>query len=174
MGAVIVIGYGNSLRQDDGAGIVLAERLASCWRYKGALVQLLTTRQLAPELAAEIALPETAAVVFVDTQAGKLGDPVEVKSLMETAQSPGLGHQLGPAALMTYVALLAGRNVPAWLVTVPGVAFDHGEGFSATSQAALDRAPALAERLWLEIRDYLKIDCGSSKPGQHTRATQRF
>lgn len=124
-------------------------------------MSLLLITQLAPELAAEIAKNDVKAVVFVDTGCVDLavydGDyvteppAIQVTRVDVDAASPSLGHHLDPAALLTYVELLYDRQVPAWLVTVPGSDFDHGEGFSPEVYRLLDDAPALTEQLYQDI-----------------------
>jgi Ni,Fe-hydrogenase maturation factor len=59
---VLIVGYGNSLRGDDGAGWHAATRLAADPRLTGARV--LARHQLTPELAAEVA--SASLVVLVD------------------------------------------------------------------------------------------------------------
>ena len=54
-GDLLIIGIGNSLRRDDGAGLVLARGLAETWQTAGHRVQLIETHQLVPELAEPIA-----------------------------------------------------------------------------------------------------------------------
>jgi hydrogenase maturation protease len=147
---IVLIAYGNELRRDDGAGLRLAERMAERWLALGASLHHLAVQQLTPELAMEIAEPGVAAVVFVDTRAAAgLSDAVEIMPLTppETA-TPSLGHHVQPDVLLAYAALLLeGRPAPpAWLVTVPGVAFDHGEGLSETVSAAMKAAFASDDR----------------------------
>lgn len=143
---ILLIAYGNSLRQDDGAGLRLAERMAGYCQAMGALVRHLAVQQLAPELALEIAAPEVTAVVFVDTRAAtELAGVVQIAPLAPPeAATPSLGHHFQPGVLLAYAALLLeGRPAPpAWLVTVPGVAFEHGEGLSQTASAAIEAAMA--------------------------------
>lgn len=164
-GQVLVIGYGNTLRRDDGAGVALAQRLVMVGRARGWPLSLLLITQLAPEVAAEIAQETVKAVVFVDTAFAKLNvldgeyvverPTIEVRRVDVDTASPSLGHHLDPAALLTYVHLLYGRDVPAWLVTVPGSDFDHGEGFSPEVYALLDKAPEVAERLYTKIESVI-------------------
>ncbi len=59
--AALVIGYGNDLRCDDGAGRAVADRIEAM-ALPG--VEVRSVQQLAPELALDIACAET--VVFVD------------------------------------------------------------------------------------------------------------
>lgn len=162
---VLVIGYGNTLRRDDGAGVELAQRLVMYGRAQGWPMSLLLITQLAPELAVEIAEQSVEAVVFVDTAAVRVtveedeiieeAPAIEVRRIMLDESSPSLGHHLDPAALLTYVNLLYERDVPAWMVTVPGSDFDHGEGFSPEVCRLLDDAPQVAEQLHAEIEDFV-------------------
>jgi hydrogenase maturation protease len=158
---ILLIAYGNPLRQDDGAGLRLAERMAGCWLAMGALVRHLAVQQLAPELALEIAALEVTAVVFVDTRAAAgLAGAVEITPLAPpNAATPSLGHHLQPDVLLAYAALLLdGRPAPpAWLVTVPGVAFDHGEGLSHTASAAIEAAFAGHDRPLPQLIDDLAV-----------------
>jgi hydrogenase maturation protease len=155
MGQILVIGYGNTLRRDDGAGVALAEWLAAWWQRR-APVRLLTVTQLAPELATDIAGAEVSAVVFVDAAAGALHDQIQVRRLASDGGSPALGHQLDPAVLMVYARLFSERNPPGWLVTLPGVDFEHGEGLSPAVQRLLSTANMIADRLLIEIEEHFR------------------
>lgn len=66
---ILIIACGNDLREDDGAGLLLAEQLERTWRSRLVDTRRIEVHQLTPELALEIARPEVATVVFVDTRA---------------------------------------------------------------------------------------------------------
>jgi len=153
---ILIIGYGNSLRGDDGAGLLLAERLEQAWRARHVAVERLAVQQLMPELAWDIAQAAVEAVLFVDTRAvapGETEPGLQISPVESPALSPSLGHHLDPAVLLTYARLLYGKTLPAWLVTVPGVDFEHGETLSRTAQQALDMASELSIKL-------LEVLCG--------------
>ncbi|HXF65046.1 MAG TPA: hydrogenase maturation protease [Caldilineaceae bacterium] len=151
-GYLLLIGYGNSLRRDDGGGVAMAQRLAHyCWCSRGLPVRLLTVTQLGPELAADLAAEDIIAAVFVDSAARDGPGPVQVERITSSALSPSLGHQLAPAALLVYAELLYGRCPRAWLVTVPGTDYSHGEGFSPRVEQLLTHTAAVADRLLAEI-----------------------
>ena len=162
---ILLIAYGNPLRQDDGAGLRLAELMVRCWQEQSTPLRHLTVQQLAPELALEIAEPGVSAVVFVDTRAVTPGDVeagavegVAVTPLAPPdAATPSLGHHFQPDVLLAYAALLLeGRQTPpAWLVTVPGTAFDHGEGLSQTASAAIETALSGIDEPLLQLIDQL-------------------
>lgn len=152
MQEILIIGYGNTLRCDDGAGVALAQQLAACWQPHTP-VRLITATQLVPELAIDIAAATVCAVVFVDAAAGELKAPIQVQRLRADVGMPVLGHQLGPAVVMLYAKLFNERHLPSWLVTVPGVDFGHGEGLSPAVQQRLSATPKVADHLLLEIKE---------------------
>ncbi len=155
MGQILIIGYGNTFRRDDGAGVALATQLAAYWQPH-VPVRLVTVTQLVPELAIDIAAADVSAVVFVDTVVGKLNAEIGVARVAAGAVSPALGHHLGPVALILYACLLNDRDLPAWLVTAPGIDFGHGEGLSLTVQRLLSAANPVADRLLLEMEEHFR------------------
>ena len=141
---ILIIGYGNSLRQDDGAGLILANTLAHACRTRNLPAKCITTHQLMPELALAIAAEEISVVVFVDTRVAlpsEIEPAVQIRPLMADTSSPSLGHHLTPETLLLYARLLYGQQPAAWLVTVPGTAFNHGESLSELTKTALNTAP---------------------------------
>jgi len=142
---ILIIAYGNDLREDDGAGLVLAEQLASVWQVRGLDVQSVPVQQLAPELAADIAGEDVAAVVFVDTRmtTSPSDRSVAVVPLEpDTELSPSMGHHVQPGVLLAYAQGLYVTKAlpPAWLVTVPGIRFGYGEFISDVALSAIREA----------------------------------
>lgn len=150
---ILIIAYGNRLRRDDGAGLVFARRIASVWREKGIRLRLLERQQLTPELAWEMAQPAISAVLFMDTrqvqQSHKVSDLLIQKVRLDPV-SPSLGHQLDPAALCLYAQHLYDQKPPAWLLTLPGWDFGHGEGVSARAAEAIENAFQLVSNQHLD------------------------
>lgn len=142
---LLIIGYGNPLRRDDGAGLVLAEKLAAALSARGVAVHALAVHQLMPELALTIANADLDGVLFVDTVADLGVTKIIFHSLVDAAAHVALGHHLTPQALLLYAARLYGHCPPAWLVAIPGTDFGHGEGFSpATAKHLADVAPLVS------------------------------
>jgi len=142
---IFIIAYGNPLRRDDGAGMLLAEQLEQLWTANGTEVELLTVHQLTPELADEMTRDEFRAIIFVDSRALVFDDEpavIQLQSVNSDDASPHLGHYMSPATLLLMAQLMYGVRLPAWLITVPGVDFRHGEGVSQTVQKALNHIPA--------------------------------
>ena len=129
---ILVIGYGNTLRSDDGAGVRLVERLTQV--VPASRVRTETGHQLTPEMALSIADPDVDGVVFVD--AGIDVSEIAIRPLDEEQPSPSVGHHLTPEALMVYASRLYGRRPRAWLLTLPAYDLTHGD--TRTQQAERD------------------------------------
>ena len=96
MTGVLVVGYGNSLRTDDGVGWHAAGLLATDPRLEGARV--LARHQLTPELAADIS--QASLVVLVDVATA--GDPgsVSVRQIRPRPATPTTwSHHLDPETM---------------------------------------------------------------------------
>lgn len=147
---LLIIAYGNSLRNDDGAGIILGEMLAGVCRQRNISVDCLTVHQLMPELALDIAAEPIRGVVFTDTrvvESERDSLKVETRPLNLRDAAVTVGHHLTPETLLAYADILYGSRPPAWVLTVPGVDFGHGEQFSPLTQTALDTTQAVFKAL---------------------------
>jgi hydrogenase maturation protease len=146
---ILVIGYGNPLRGDDGVGWVVAERLAS-----RAGVEVVTTQMLVPELAERVAAATT--VIFVDARVGTDQGSVHCDAISSRAERHPLGHVASPESLLRLAEALSSHRPPAFVVSVTGADFD----FRATlSEAVLHAVPGtiqLIERLIEGDRDVVE------------------
>ena len=131
----LVIGYGNTLRSDDGAGQVVAEKIGQ-WELPG--VRSLAVHQLTPELTADIAQADT--VIFIDAVATSAENPVSLKIEQIQAQdeNPNFGHSCNPRSLLSWTQVLYGKATKAYWVLIPAVNFDFGEEFSDLTQRGID------------------------------------
>ncbi len=139
---ILIIGYGNPLRGDDGVGWRVAEQAAVS--LAAAPVAVLTVHQLTPELAEPIS--RAGRVVFVDAAAA--GEPGQVIcfALEDTGQRPVLqpigSHLTTPDALLAMARELFGRRPPATMVTIVGESFELSEALSPLVEAAVPAAVA--------------------------------
>jgi hydrogenase maturation protease len=122
---ILVIGYGNTLRGDDGAGVAAAKRIAERFPQ----VDVMTVHQLQPELAETITWYDT--VFFIDAS-------VSVREIQITALAPeqeprpGGTHATTPAMLVALSSELYSRRPDnVFLGAVPASVCDHGESFSS-------------------------------------------
>jgi hydrogenase maturation protease len=137
--AVLVIAWGNPLREDDGVAWHVVEGLRRLQpRPSLPLLRLRHAHQLTPELAESVS--HAAGVVFVD--ACRNGEPGQVV-LEPVAPSAGqnpLAHSLTPQTLLLYAEGLYGRTPQAVVVTIAGERFGMGEGLSPVVRRAIPRA----------------------------------
>jgi hydrogenase maturation protein HypF len=138
----LLIGYGNTLRRDDGAGpAVVAAVVARIGPDRSIRLETKVTHQLLPELADPIA--DADRVIFVDARvtAPDAGVTIEPIAPAEAGSARFDGHVASPSALLTLARVVFGRAPgEAWLVTLPGVDFELGEGFSPVTAEAIATA----------------------------------
>ena len=141
---VLVIGWGNDLRGDDGAGRDVARALAA---NPPPGTECLEAHQLVPELAPELAGRRR--VIFVDACRETASAPVvsRLNPAGAAGRAPGPGHAGGPGGLLAVASLFGPPPADAWLVAVPGTDFDIGEHRSPAGRAAADAAAGAVRRL---------------------------
>ena len=131
---VLVVGYGNALRGDDGLGPRAAERIATDPRLRGA--EILALHQLTPEVAAD--MRDASLVVLVDARAGDEPGAITVRRVdasCEPTSAPS--HHVEPAALAGLARELWGATPEVCAVTVGAASFDGGEHLSPAVERAL-------------------------------------
>jgi len=130
---MLVIAFGNPLRQDDGVGLAVARAL----EVRGG-VDVRAVHQLMPELAD--ALQHASSVVFVD--AGRDGPPGRVRrSRVRASATAWTGsHGLDPARLLGLCRSLYGSAPEAAVVSITGERFGFGDELSEPVRRAVPAA----------------------------------
>ena len=132
---MLVIGYGNPGRMDDGLGPAFAERIAAAG-LPGVEVQ--QDYQLTVEHA--LALVGAGRVVFADALVGSDAG-FEFTGLEPAERGDLASHSLSPGALLGLAATLYGAAPEAHVMGIAGVAFGEvREGLSPEAGRNLDRA----------------------------------
>jgi hydrogenase maturation protease len=148
---VLVVGYGNELRADDGVGAVVATALLDEARCPGAVV--LVRQQLTPELCADLAGTETA--IFLDADPALAAGAFEVRALRDDragceATAGTSSHHVDPATLVALASELYGARPRAVVVAIGVASFEPGAPMTPAVVAGLpaivDAAAALANR----------------------------
>lgn len=132
--STLVIGYGNTIRSDDGAGQAVAEALAT-HALPGVRTQ--TVHQLTPDLAADLATVDR--VIFVDAVPWLEDTPptVQIQPLKPQLTNTSLGHHCEPAALLALSAALYNHVPEAYWVLIPAVSLEFGETLSEQTRLAV-------------------------------------
>jgi len=128
---LLVIGYGNTLRGDDGVGPRVAEAVSSMGLPS---VRVLVCQQLSPEHAEPISQAD--AVVFVDAAVDTPGE-VQMRPLEPNKSSQLMAHAADPSTMLALARDVFGHAPRAWRLTIPAVNLEFGETLSPIAQNAL-------------------------------------
>ena len=141
MKKILVIGYGNRLRGDDGAGILAAELIAS--RHPD--IDCMTVHGLSPELAETIS--GYTDVFFLDA-AVDLPAPAVTSIAIPQAPAGGGSHASSPQEVLALCdALYATHPARAILVRIPMQSSDFSEQCTPFTQQGIAESVGLVEGL---------------------------
>jgi hydrogenase maturation protease len=139
---LLVIGYGNTLRSDDGVGPKVADAIAAR-NLPG--IQAISCGLLTPELADPVSRADK--VIFVDAAVDAPRE-VQLRELAPAESSQIMAHAADPRTLLALARDVFGHAPPAWWLTVPVDNIGIGEDLSPFAQQgfalALDRLKSLA------------------------------
>ena len=144
---ILIYGYGNPGRQDDGLGPALVEQLEA-WAQaeKRSGVAFDSNYQLNAEDA--LAVAESRAVVFVD--AAKEGQaPFEFRLLAPKSKITFSTHAMSPESVLALADELYGARPPAWLLAIRGYEWEPNEPPTPAALANLAAACAHLQE-WLK------------------------
>jgi len=141
---LLIIGYGNTLRSDDGVGPRLVEAVGT---LRLPHVKTLICQQLSPEHSGAVSM--AGAVIFVDAAV----DEPRVVQLRELKPGPAaqlFAHAADPRTLLAFARDVFGQAPQAWWLTIPAVNLEFGEQLTPTTDAgyqeALEQIKVLAEQ----------------------------
>lgn len=136
----LVVGIGNTLRGDDGAGVVAAEEAGHRWPDR---LEVVVVHQLVPELAERVS--QVACVVFAD--ASVVAAEVSVTQIEICDRSNGT-HTWSPQALLALARQAFGTApADAWLVEIPVAGVEVGETLTGAAEDGVATAVRAIGRL---------------------------
>jgi hydrogenase maturation protease len=148
---ILVIGIGSLIRGDDGAGRLVADRLADSLRLPG--VEVMSVHQLTPELAEVIS--RSGVAVFVDASAVDPPGRLVCREVQPSADIDPGAHICTPPALLAWSRWLYGRFPPAFLFSVGGESFEITEQLTASAQRGAAELQTLIEAYVRSVLDWL-------------------
>lgn len=142
-GHIVVVGYGNALRTDDGVGWHAAQLLAEDSRLDG--VEVLQRHQLTPELALDISAATL--VVLIDASRDVPAGELSIERVEPAAGAGSSGsHHLTPSMLVSLAHALYGRAAKVFVIGCGVQSIEIGDVLSPSVEAALPRlVDAVAE-----------------------------
>jgi len=148
MPRVLIVAYGNPLRCDDGIAWRAADALAP--KVSASEVEILRLHQLTPELADTVRIFH--AVIFVDAASCDRSQNKPGMIRLEeirggTSEPARFSHVLSPKKVLDLALQLYGASPSAFVITVAGKNFGHGDSLSAPVASALPELVARIEHL---------------------------
>ena len=138
---LLVIGYGNSLRRDDGVGPRVAEAIEA---LNLPSVRVLDCQLLSPEYADPIARARR--VIFVDAAVDEM-DGVKFRRLVPGETSQLMAHAADPRTMLALARDVFGRTPEAWWLTIPAIHLGFGMDYSPETEAGFHTAVVEIQRL---------------------------
>ena len=138
---LLVLGYGNTLRGDDGVGPRVAEAIADLHL---ANVEILSCPQLTPELAEPVSCAQL--VIFVDAAI----DPprrVQLRRLSAADSTQVMAHATNPRTILALARDVFDCLPEAWWLTIPIEQTGPGEELSPLADRGCSRAIKIIQTL---------------------------
>lgn len=159
---MLLIGYGNPGRGDDGLGAAFADRITG---HDLPGLEIVTDYQLTVDHAPMVAAARE--VVFADALMNASG-PFQFTNLRSSETESLTSHSLTPAAVLTLSRILYGKMPQAHLLGISGHAFDEvKEGLSSQALNHLE----LAEAFFL---DWYENTASPKEPALRCNDTSRM
>jgi hydrogenase maturation protease len=157
---LLVVGFGNTLRCDDGVGPRVAEAV-ELLGLTGVLT--LSCHQLTPELAYPVSMAGN--VVFVDAAVDEPGT-LSMRRLEPMDSSLVLEHAPDPRTLLALSRDAYGRAPSAWMITVPAEVLGFGEELSPVARRGVRKAVEAVRELYAGLAG---ASAGTALPQVHVR-----
>jgi hydrogenase maturation protease len=148
---VLIIGYGNTLRGDDGVGWVAGQLLERKLRLDHS-VKVTVVQQLTPELVEHIS--RAGLVIFIDASVVDSPGHISCRRIYPDMTPPRFSHEMGPERLLDWLPGSCKRKPHVIVYTVGGEFFGYRQGLDDAVQSAMPELVARIERLitWWEGR----------------------
>lgn len=131
---VLVLGYGNPGRQDDGLGPAAVAEIE-----KMGLADITTEENYQLVLEDALAIAEHDLIWFID--AARIGpEPYEIRKLKASHEVAFTSHLVKPETLLAIVEQHLGKSPEAYLLGIRGYEFEFDEGLTACAKQNLLQA----------------------------------
>jgi hydrogenase maturation protease len=155
MACILIVGYGNPMRSDDGLGWQVAVELFRTNTLPE--VEVLPCHQLTPELAPAVSRVET--VIFIDCARGGQPGEMSCQEVRSESGSVSFTHHLTPAALLSLSSELFGACPRAYLLSIQGETYVPGDSLSATVASRVGELKARLHQLIQESLSPAGVAC---------------
>ena len=164
MKKLLILGYGNPDRQDDGVAwhilramtLKLGLPAPTCYEDEfpeSIQIDFAFYLQLTPEMAEDIHAYES--VCFVDAHTGNISEPVRLIQVQSEFQASPFTHHLTPQSLLSFCETLYGSKPDAALLSVRGYHFGLSQQLSEKTALLVPQAVELIWD-WIKARGLLR------------------
>ena len=137
---ILIIGYGNTLRGDDGLGCAVAQMLTR------SDLRIALRHQLTPDLAETISQYDL--VIFIDANSNIPPGRIDRQTIHPHATNQaGLNHHLGPEQLLAVAETLYGHVPQAYTFSIGGEFWGFSQSLSPKVHAAIPELLRQIEQL---------------------------
>ncbi|MBN8215245.1 MAG: hydrogenase maturation protease [Spirochaetes bacterium] len=150
---ILILGYGNEMRGDDGVGPLVAQLLEKT--LEGMPVGVRQAQMLLPEFIVDFSQVEKLVLVdaTVNVAPGEwTRKPIVAVASADGSPLPSVGHFLSPESVLGSVRALFDREPETWLYTIGVAEMAIGFQLSPRSRAA---AELVAREIELQVRGWL-------------------
>ena len=132
---ILVVGYGNTLRGDDGVGQIIAEKIENLGLPN---VETLAIHQLTPDMAGM--MKDYNMLIFIDASEDITIDETQVFDLFPSKNSAAIEHAMSPDNLLRLCLDLYSICPESYIVLLPARIFSFTEELSDITKAAIPEA----------------------------------
>lgn len=169
MSSVLLVGYGNLSRRDDGVAYHILQRLRERLRcpspeweedYEelGENLAMMCTHQLGPEMAETLSRFDV--VVFLDAHiASAEWEAVHWQEIIPAYRPSLVSHHMKPDTLLALCGALYGHTPKGYILSVLGVDFDFGQELSPTTAGLVEDAVQVLMELLVSAGAVPKGEC---------------
>ncbi|MBN1894697.1 hydrogenase maturation protease, partial [bacterium] len=135
---ILIHGYGNPGRRDDGLGVVFSERMEA-WAAGRGLSHIRTDCDYQLHIEDAAALAEADQVYFVDASRSDI-DSFRLSGVEPEVRPGFTGHSVTPGYVLHLCEALYGRRPACFLLEIRGTDWEMGEGLSVEAARNLEQA----------------------------------
>ena len=139
---ILLIGYGNPTRMDDGVGWYIAKMIRESISDR---IDVMEADQLSIEMIEDI--KDRQVVIFVDAHVSEEDDWIRISEVQPDSKLGLTAHIVSPSNLLSICQSIYNKYPKAYLYSVKGVNFDFSEELSEQTRKSADEAIKLLSDL---------------------------
>lgn len=143
---ILLIGYGNTLRSDDGVGWYIADKIEAMLNEK---IDIIKAEQITVEMTEDIR--DRKLVIFVDAHVSDEEDWLRTEEILPDLKFGMTAHIFTPNALLALCEKIYNKYPKAYIFSIKGINYDFGEILSEqtkeSAEIAIKRIAELIQKI---------------------------